>query len=119
MKVDVRVTESFKRASRSLIRRYRSFLDDLLSLEEELMAEPRMGTSLGGNFYKVRLKIASKGKGKSGGARVTTFVLADETEEERKNDMIVVNLLTVHDKSDQGDISDAELKKLVAALKSS
>ncbi len=34
---------------------------------------PTSGTSLGHNLYKIRLAIASKGKGKSGGARVITF----------------------------------------------
>ncbi|QQS32373.1 MAG: hypothetical protein IPM50_11985 [Acidobacteriota bacterium] len=115
MKVEIRVTESFKRASRPLIRRHRSFLDDLLRLEAELKVDPRSGTSLGGNVFKVRLKIASKSKGKSGGARVITLVEIEETVEKRKVQQTIVNLLTVYDKSDQGDISDAQLKKLVAA----
>jgi hypothetical protein len=29
---------------------------------------------LGNNFYKIRLAVSSKGKGKSGGARVITYV---------------------------------------------
>jgi len=37
-----------------------------------------MGTNLGGNFYKIRISITGTGKGKSGGARVITYVLLDD-----------------------------------------
>lgn len=37
-----------------------------------------MGTELGHNFYKVRMSITGTNKGKSGGARVITYVVLDE-----------------------------------------
>ena len=43
-------------------------------LEKELIKDPRLGVPLGNDRYKIRLKITSKGKGKSGGARVITLV---------------------------------------------
>lgn len=60
---------------------------------------------MGKGCYKVRMSIASKGKGKSGGARVITCVRVVGE---------VVWLLTMYDKSDQADISDKELAVLVA-----
>lgn len=51
------------------------------------------------------MSIASKGKGKSGGARVITCVRVLGE---------VVWLLTIYDKSDQADITDKELAGLVA-----
>jgi len=37
--------------------------------------EPTKGTSIGHNCHKIRLAIASKGKGKSGGARIITHLV--------------------------------------------
>jgi hypothetical protein len=54
--------------------------------------------------YKIRLSISSKGKGKSGGARIiTSIVIADE----------IVYLLSIYDKSEQGDISNKELQEFL------
>jgi hypothetical protein len=59
---------------------------------------------LGRDCYKIRIAIASKGKGKSGGARVITCVVVMEKE---------VYLLYIYDKSEQSDISDKELLQLL------
>ena len=53
------------------------------------------------------MAIASKGKGKSGGARVITFVVL---ESER------VYLLDVYDKADFSSVDVAVLKKMVEVL---
>lgn len=53
------------------------------------------------------MRIASKGKGKSGGARVITFtiiVAIDETE---------INLLYIYDKAERSSISGKELEELL------
>ncbi|HEX8315956.1 MAG TPA: hypothetical protein VF609_13235 [Flavisolibacter sp.] len=90
---------------------------DLLKLEKELLANPKQGTALGHNAYKIRLKISSKGKGKSGGARVISVVETiligevSQTEEE-----ITVNLIAIYDKADTATISDKELKELIKAF---
>lgn len=70
MSVTVRITKSFKAAAKPLLKKYPSLSGDLLKLEKELLENPKQGTALGCNIYKIRLKISSKGKGKSGGARV-------------------------------------------------
>lgn len=43
-------------------------------LEENLKKNHERGTALGQKAYKIRIKITSKGKGKSGEARVITYV---------------------------------------------
>ena len=53
------------------------------------------------------MSIASKGKGKSGGARVITYVFINHT---------TVFLLSVYDKSDQVDIGIKELHQLVKEI---
>ena len=67
----------------------------------------RSELALGGNVYKIRLPIASKNKGKSGGARVITYFY--QTAE-------TVYLLSIYDKSDTENITDKELKYLIAEV---
>ncbi|MCY7292590.1 MAG: type II toxin-antitoxin system RelE/ParE family toxin [Ferruginibacter sp.] len=59
---------------------------------------------MGNKCYKVRMKIASKQQGKSGGARVITYVLIDEHK---------ITLLDIYDKSDRDSITDKELQVLI------
>ena len=68
MKHRVIPTPAFEKELRPLLKRHRSLGRDLLRLEKQLEMKPDMGTSLGAGMYKVRLAIASKGRGKSGGA---------------------------------------------------
>lgn len=64
---------------------------------KSLKTDPGQGTSLGNNCYKVRMAIASKGKGKSRGARVITHYKVIES---------AVYLLSIYDKSQHEDIPD-------------
>ena len=115
MKVIINVTKNFKAEVKPLLKKYHSLHDDLLKLQRELSEAPRLGISLGGDVYKIRLKIASKGKGKSGGARVISLVdttiigFAELISEEEIN----VNLISIYDKSDVSNISDKELKNII------
>jgi hypothetical protein len=44
----------------------------------DLAINPTMGTDLGNGFYKVRMAITGTNKGKSGGARVITYLIIDK-----------------------------------------
>lgn len=93
----------FEKEFKKLLKKYASLHNDLLSLIEQLEKDPTIGTPLGNNFYKIRLAITSKGKGKSGGARIITLVkLTAET----------VFLAAIYDKSEKSNISDTTLKRL-------
>lgn len=107
MSYSVESIAPFRRNLKYLLKKYPSLRQEIDSLLDSLEVEPTQGTSLGHNCYKIRLRIASKGKGKSGGARVITCVLAVATE---------VYLLAIYDKSAQDSISDAELLALVAEI---
>src|ERR1043165_805689 len=104
MKNRVIVETSFRRPAKNLAKRYPSFPQDLLQLIVELESNALLGVSLGGHLRKIRMSIKSKGKGKSGGARVIAYALVA---------MGRVHLLTVYDKSDKDTVSDAELKSLI------
>jgi mRNA-degrading endonuclease RelE of RelBE toxin-antitoxin system len=114
VKVTVRITKGFKTAAKPLLKKYPSLSKDLLALETELISNPKLGTPLGNNSYKIRLKISSKGKGKSGGARVISLVETTLIGEVNINDEdVTVNLITIYDKADTATINDKELRELI------
>lgn len=107
MSFDVIATETFQRKLKKLAKKHRSLKTELLPIIQELAENPKLGTPLGKNCYKIRCAISSKGKGKSGGARLITYVrILNET----------VFLLDMYDKSTQETISDKELKLLIELL---
>src|SRR5688572_22472423 len=107
MKSKVIVEATFEKPAKRLAKRYSSFLSDLLRLIDELEETPLLGVSLGGNLRKVRLIIKSKAKGKSGGARVITYVYVARNS---------VHLLTIYDKSEAQTISEGKLRELAAGV---
>ncbi|MCU1289082.1 MAG: hypothetical protein JWN60_1311 [Acidobacteria bacterium] len=117
MKTEVRITGSFKKTVKPLLKKYASLLGELADLEARLLTNPRIGTPLGRDAYKIRLKIKSKGKGKSGGARVISYL---ETEivgiVEAAEETIVVNLIAIYDKAERETITNKELRDLIENL---
>jgi mRNA-degrading endonuclease RelE of RelBE toxin-antitoxin system len=93
-------TSEFEKELKKLAKKYPSLKNDLEVLVQSLTINPTQGTALGSNCYKIRLAIASKGKGKSGGARLITFVKLIKE---------VVLLITIYDKSVKENISAKEL----------
>jgi len=76
------ITGLFERKYKKYAKKFRSLPDELRELQEQLLENPHSGTELGGGIYKIRLASKSKGKGKSGGFRVITYII------ERKKVMI-------------------------------
>ena len=107
MSFDVIATEPFERKLKKLAKKYKSIKTDFAPLVEQLAQEPTLGTPLGKNCYKIRLAISSKGKGKSGGARLITYIRIVKKR---------VFLMDIYDKSDQKTISDKELRLLIELL---
>lgn len=112
MSFEIRTIDVFDRQAKRMAKRYVSFRDDYADLLKELKDNPLAGSDLGGGIRKVRMAIASKGKGKSGGARVITYT-ADVIIQERNGELV---LLSIYDKSDQSTISDKEIKRLKALV---
>lgn len=107
MSFNIIAIPAFKKQLKRLVKKYPSLKKDLKVLFNLLEAEPIQGTSLGRNCYKIRLAISSKGKGKSGGARIiTNFVFVDAT----------VYLLSIYDKSEKDSLTDKELIQLLSNI---
>lgn len=95
-------TPEFKKEIKRLSAKYPSLHSDFNIFLNALLENPLQGKALGNNCYKVRLSIASKNRGKSGGARVITFIqIANE----------VVILISIYDKSEIENITDREIKE--------
>jgi mRNA-degrading endonuclease RelE of RelBE toxin-antitoxin system len=73
MSFEIQTTNYFDAEAKRLAKRHSSFVDDLQDLRDNLLKNPYQGTELSPGIRKVRLTISSKGRGKSGGARVITF----------------------------------------------
>jgi|SRR5665647_196244 len=100
--------DKFKKEAKRLSRKYPSLKKELKDLNIILIANPTTGISLGNNTYKIRLAIKSKGTGKSGGARIITYVIIENKE---------IYLLTIYDKAELETIDDKTLRKIIKSIK--
>lgn len=107
MSYKVKTIEAFEKHAKRLVKKYPSLKNELSALIRSLEINPEQGTSLGNHCFKIRMAIASKGKGKSGGARIITNIVIADT---------IVYLLTIYDKSEKADLSDKELEQLLSAI---
>ncbi len=104
MSFNVYTLRSFDKQLKRLVKKYPSLKKDYIDLIDSLENNPEQGTALGNRCYKIRLAIASKRKGKSGGARVIANLVIDDD---------AVYLLTIYDKSEKSNLTDAELTELL------
>lgn len=107
MSYSVKTIPKFEKNLKKLAKKFPSLKVEYVNLIQSLKENPEQGTALGKNCYKIRIAIKSKGKGKSGGARViTNIVIADD----------IVYLLAIYDKSDKDNLTDKELQELLEFL---
>lgn len=106
--MEIIATDVFTRCIKTLAKRYRSFKQDYSDFLDDLEKNPQMGIDLGGGLRKVRLAIASKSKGKSGGARVITLNMIE------RNGCLY--LIYAYDKSDADNIKLNVIKQIIAEM---
>jgi len=109
-KVSIIPSDEFRRQAKRLLKKYRTLAEDLAGLQRLLLADPFIGTDLGGGKRKIRLKVASKNKGKSGGFRVITFNII------QTNEGVTVYLITLYDKSEYASVSDKYVDQIIKRL---
>lgn len=115
MNYKIIVIDNFKREAKPLIKKYPSLKGELEQLQAQLLENPRMGVMITENLYKIRLAVKSKGRGKSGGMRVITYVWeisVEIVEDEDKRETIIF-LASIYDKSEEESISDKGIAKLI------
>jgi hypothetical protein len=107
MSFEVRTISVFERQAKRLVKKFPSLKSELTELINQLKEKPTSGTAIGNNCYKIRLAIASKGTGKSAGARVITHVVF-------KNNTVF--LISIFDKSDIENITDKEILQILKQI---
>jgi len=114
MKISILFGRGFERSYKRLKKKYKSLPNDLKLLVNQLNDNPHLGDRVGENFYKIRLAIKSKGRGKSGGARVITHVEILVVEQE---DLTEITLLEIYDKGELATVKQSDIVKMLAAHK--
>lgn len=110
MSFNIEATDDFRKAFKKLAKRYRSFAADFKEFSKSLEENPYQGDELTPGVRKIRMAITSKGKGKSGGARVITYTIAVS---ENSGD---VYLIDIYDKSDYSTVVVAVIKDKLDSL---
>jgi mRNA-degrading endonuclease RelE of RelBE toxin-antitoxin system len=107
MPLHINYSRSFNREFKRLHKKYPSLPDDVKRLILSIEEQPYAGVEIINEVRKIRLRITSKGKGKSGGGRVLYLYI------ERPEDMDTLNLLYIYDKSEIENVSDALIKEIL------
>ena len=107
MSFNVISSSFFDKKIKGLNKKHPSIKKDLSALINVLKDNPFVGEALGKDCYKIRMAITSKGKGKSGGARVITCVKVVQQN---------VFLISIYDKSEKETVEDNELLVLLEAV---
>ena len=103
----VRMSEDFRASYKLLKKRHKSLEADFERLLASLLEKPMQGGELAGGVRKVRMAITSKGRGKSGGARVIIRVRIVDDE---------LQLLYIYDKADMENVSEAFLRDVMKRM---
>lgn len=111
MSYKIKTTSYFEAEVKRLSKRYRSIKKDLSDFLKSLNENPLQGTEIAPRIYKMRMAISSKGKGKSGGARIITYnnILLSEKDG-------TIYLLIIYDKSEASNIKIDVIKAIVKEL---
>lgn len=107
MSYSIKVSSCFAKEAKRLAKKYPSFKNDYESFLVGLQENPLQGDELTPGIRKIRMAIKSKGKGKSGGARVITYNIIVE-----QNNGIIV-LLLIYDKSDFSTVDVNVVKQII------
>lgn len=78
MSYKVKTLPDFDKEVKKIAKKHKGIKSDLSKLIDDLESNPRLGVDIGQGFYKIRLSISGTNKGKSGGARVITYVILDQ-----------------------------------------
>jgi mRNA-degrading endonuclease RelE of RelBE toxin-antitoxin system len=111
MSYEIKTHTTFLIEAKKLKKRYHSFVDDLEDFKESLQKNPFQGVELYPGIRKIRMPIASKGRGKAGSARVITA-----------NDVIIaqhegrIALLTIYDKSDYATVDVKVIRQMAREM---
>lgn len=106
MPYEVIAIDMFQKDVKNLYKKYKHIKQDILTLIESLEIDFTIGTHLGDNIYKIRVKNSDIG-GKSGGYRVIYYTKSSNNK---------IYLMTIYSKKQQETINISKLKPLVEKI---
>ena len=112
MSVEVVISDNFRKEAKKYLKKFHSLKEELSAFEKSLHENPKQGTKLTETTYKVRLASKSKGKGKSGGFRIITY-LVELIESKEAESLIIVTLLSIYDKSETSTLNESDITSLI------
>ena len=113
MNFEIKTVPRFERSFKQLFKRHRSLKEDLRDLIRSLEINPFQGDEICPGIRKIRMAITSKGRGKSGGARVITYNLIVTENEGR------VYLIDIYDKSDYSTVDAHVIQSIIEEIENS
>ena len=105
--MEVLYSTDFRKSAKKLAKRYKSLKNDLKTFTNSLEDNPRQGTELFTNVYKIRIKNSDNHKGKSAGYRIVTYLIT-------KDEILLVN---IYSKSDISNLSDEDINMTIKQYK--
>ena len=110
MSYEISRHKDFDVSIKRLAKRYHSIADDYQNLLESLEKNPFQGAELYPGIRKIRMPIASKGRGKSGSARVITANAIVAEHEGR------IALLTIYDNQDAATVDVKVIRQMAQEM---
>lgn len=110
MNYSIEQTDEYGRRLKRLVKKHRSLRKDLSDLYDTLERDPFQGVLIRPHVRKLRVAITSKGRGKSGGARVLTYLVIPKQDDDDEGK---IYLLTIYDKGDIAALTDDYIDDLI------
>ena len=104
MSFNIKPVDGFKRDFKKLVKKYKKLDNDVRKVILELKENPKAGTALQYNCYKIRMVNSSTSTGKRGGFRVIYYFI------DERNDLYLMN---IYSKTKKENISENELLELL------
>lgn len=107
MNFEIELTPGFLKSLKALAKKHRSIKQDFLEFTSGLKENPLQGAEIAPGIRKIRMAISSKGRGKSGGARVITYtMLISEVSG-------IIYMIDIYDKADYSTVDVELIKKFI------
>lgn len=110
MSFEIIATPTFKKSLKALAKRHVSLKKDFQAFIKDLSENPLIGVEISPKVRKIRMAISSKGRGKSGGARIITYTTVIDEESG------IIYLIDIYDKSDFSTVDLNIIKSIVDDL---
>ena len=110
MSYNLNFLQGFTKSFKALAKRHKSLKADFKELSDSLRENPYQGVELSPGIRKIRMAITSKGKGKSGGARIITYTVAIA------QDTGTVYFIDIYDKTDYDTVDVEIIKSIIGKI---